>query len=214
MLKQVRAGKVPEARRGFDQTGYEFDWRDVQAMIHSRVPAGPFRQQALRDLLGLRAGTRRSVNRGVRAAIHHDWDQTPLRSCPADELLDEELVSILERAQAEVGEALADPAQFDRWALKHADGVTHVDMMLRLGYSTWELLSAPSSDADVAPDLDLRDPVAALRQAAEDLGRAPSHAGFDGWAVKAGCPLRAAGIRAQYGGVWSAAVQAAGLTAK
>lgn len=213
LLKQVRAGKIPAARRSFDQTGYDFDWRDVQDMITTRLAPGPDQRQALRDLLGLRAGTRRSENGVILDAHHHRWNRSPVRWCPADELLDDELTAALERARTVLGEGMADPERFDLWGITNANGLTHTDVMLRLGYGSWELLCAPSPDEDDAPELDLRDPVVALRQAAEDLGRPPTHAGFDAWAAKAGCPLRAAGVRAQFGGVWSAAIRAADLTA-
>ena len=214
MLKQIRAGKIPEARPSFDQLGYDFDWRDVQRMIEDRYPQGSSRDVAMRNLLGLRAGTRRAELGEFHDVVQHDWDDTPIRVCPADSLLDTELNAVIDAARTGLGETVTDPQAFDRWADEHADGLSHLDVMLRLGFGSWELAAAaPEEESAPVAELDFRDPLVALREAALYFGHSPSHAGFDRWAKKTGCPLRAAGIRARYGGVWNAAIREAGLVA-
>jgi hypothetical protein len=207
LLKRVRAGKVPEAIRSFDRKGYVFDVRDVERMIEVRWPEAADRERALRDLLGIRAGSLRSLHGAVIPVTRHPWEETAPRANPADDLLEHELRELVARA----GTSARSREEFDAWAAVHADGLTHVDVMIRLSWASWEQVSppAPSEAGDAEPG-DLRDPLSALRLAAEHFGKPPSYGRFDRWALAAGCPHRAGGIRSRFGG-WNAALREAGL---
>lgn len=192
--EDVTAGRVVQAQPAHESRGYIFDAVDVEAMIRERYEPGPARLNAERHLLGLRTGALRVKNQRIEPEPKPEWATAAERTNPADALLDVELRDTVAAAQAALGEAISSCAEFDAWAAEHAGGLTHRDVLIRLGEISWiglvgTLAAAPSVSTASRPAWNLLDPIDAICAYHDQHGTWPSMKKFDAWGPAAGCPL-------------------------
>lgn len=214
--EDVTAGRVPQAHPGHESRGYTFDAPDAEAMIHDRYPPGPERLTAERHLLGLRSGALRVKSQRIEPTPKPDWATTAERTNPADALLDAELRDIVATAQAALDEAIGSCVEFDAWAAEHAGGLTHRDVLIRLGERSWLRLvgtvaTAPSASTAMRPAWNLLDPIDAICAYHAQNGKWPSNKKFDAWGPAAGCPLTHKNVERLTGERFSQAVAKAEL---
>jgi hypothetical protein len=126
--KRVRRGEVAGAVRGFDRTGYIIGWRAMEALLVEALDSEEL-EEARARLHGVRAGALRVI----------EGEFLPIdgyKAAATDGYLDDELKAEVERAARELGAAVYEPSEFDRWAAERAPGLNHRDVAARLSAST------------------------------------------------------------------------------
>lgn len=192
--EDVTAGRVMQAQPSHEPRGFIFDAADAEAMIREHYLPGSARLNAERHLLGLRTGALRVKNQRIEPSPKPEWATAAERTNPADALLDVELRDVVATAQATLGEAISSCAEFDAWAAEHAGGLTHRDVLIRLGEISWlglvgNLAAAPNAPTAAPPAWNLLDPIDAICAYHDQRGTWPSMKKFDAWGPAAGCPL-------------------------